>query len=306
MDLNDLRLFLDVARLGGFAAAARHRNVDPSVMSRAIATLESRLGFRLFQRTTRKVTLTEAGALYLDRTAALIEGLDAARDDARSVVAEPTGVLRLTASHAFGAICLATLLPEFRRRFPALAIDLILRDDNVDLVAERVDLAVRLGPVDGPGLIGVKLFDTHYRVCASQTYLATAPALERPGDLISHRCLLFAFPEFRSRWTFRFADQAPMTVPVDGDLVTTSALVLRDCAIAGMGPALLPHWLIDGDVAAGRLVNVFPGCSITATSFDTAAWLIYPSQKHVPAKVKAMASFLAARLASSRPAAGSA
>lgn len=295
MNFEDLRLFVDVARHGGFAAAARTRDVDPSAVSRAIATLEARLGMRLFQRTTRKVVLTEAGALFLGRVKLLLEDFEAARDDARSVAGGPSGLLRLTASNAFAPMRIAPLLREFQALFPKVSVELVLSDEPLDLVAHRIDIAVRLGSPNIVGTDGVKLFDTRYRVCASPAYLATSPLTE-PVELTLRRCLLFPFPDFRTRWTFVAADGTCTAVPVDGDLVTSSALSLRAAAIAGMGPALLPHWLVDQDMEVGELVDVFPEWRITASTFDSGAWLLLPSRTQIPAKVRAMSAFLQERL----------
>ena len=302
MDLEALRIFSEVARRGGFSAVARDRGLDPSSVSRAIGMLESDLGVRLFQRTTRRLTLTEAGGLYLDRIEALIDGLDAARDEALAITTGPAGTLRLTASVAFGHACLTPLLPAFRAAFPALRLELLLSDANLDLVAERIDLAIRLGPSVEADVVGIKLLDTRYKVCASPSYLTAAPPLATPDDLRDHRCLRFSLPEFRARWLFRTGDGPVGEVPVDGDLVVSNALVLRDCALAGLGPALLPDWLIETDLTQGALVDCFPDHRIAATGFDTAAWLLYPSRTFLPNKVRVAIDFLRQRLgAGGRP-----
>ena len=132
MDLGVLRIFIDVARRGGFSPVARDRDLDPSSVSRTIAVLEAELGVRLFQRTTRRLTLTEAGGLYFDRIEALVDHLDAARDDALAISTGPLGTLRLTASVAFCQACLMPLLPAFRQAFPALKLELLLSDANLD------------------------------------------------------------------------------------------------------------------------------------------------------------------------------
>lgn len=155
-----MRMFVEVARRGSFAAAARDRDVDPSSVSRAVALLEEELGVRLFQRTTRRVALTEAGEIYLARVTALVDELDFARDEARGVSTGPVGTLRLTASVAFGNTCLVPLLPEFRERYPGVKLELLLTDTVLDLVAERVDLAIRLGRRFDADFIATKLFDT--------------------------------------------------------------------------------------------------------------------------------------------------
>jgi DNA-binding transcriptional LysR family regulator len=297
MNIEDLRLFVDVARLGGFAAAARVRNLDPSAISRAIAAMEEAVCVRLFQRTTRRVSLTEAGEVFFTRIARLVDEFDATCDDARSISLGPAGTLRMTASNAFGSTCIAPLLPEFHAQHPNLRLELVLSDDNLDLVADRIDLAVRLGSTVDPSLTGAKLFDTHYRVCVSPTYLSRNPGLNVPADLARHRALLFPFGEFRSRWTFRSkGDETIEVVPVDGDIITTSALTLKSCAVAALGPTLLPNWLVDDDIAAGTLIDAFPNHRVSASSFETAVWIVCPSRSYLPGKVKAMTEFLRSRL----------
>jgi DNA-binding transcriptional LysR family regulator len=216
MDSQVLRTFIAVARHGSFAAAARSVDTDPSLVSRAIAGLENELGVRLFQRTTRQMTLTEAGGLYLNRIEAVVAEIDHARDDALAVASCPRGTLRITASVAFGQTCLVPLIAEFRATFPEVNLELILSDDNMDLVASRIDLAIRLAPSIEGDVICTKLFDTRYRVCASPDYILKAPAIRKPQDLSAHDSVLFALPEFRSRWLFRRPDGKTAQVPVKG------------------------------------------------------------------------------------------
>jgi DNA-binding transcriptional LysR family regulator len=292
MDTTHIRLFIEVARRGSFATVARDHNLDPSSVSRAVAALEDDLGMRLFQRSTRRVALTEAGHLYLARVEGLVDELDHARDEALTVSVGPVGTLRLTTSAAFGYQCLVPLLSEFRTRYPALKLDLLLTDENIDLLAERVDLAIRLGPSEDSAMIGSKLMSTQYRVCASPEYLKTHRVPKKPQDLRTHRCLLFSLPEFRLRWFFRDRKGGLEEVPVEGDILMSNALALRQAAVAGVGPVLLPDWLVDEELARGRLVNLYPAYRVTATDFETAAWLLYPSRAYLPNKVRVMIDFL--------------
>jgi DNA-binding transcriptional LysR family regulator len=297
MDIEDLRLFVDVARKHGFAAVARARNVDPSAISRTIAALEDQVGVRLFQRTTRKVELTDAGELFLDRVAKIVDDFDATCDDVRSVSAEPSGVLRMTASHAFGPTCIAPLLPKFNELYPKIVVELVLSDEQLDLVADRIELAIRLGGSNDKSLVCSKLIDTRYHVCISPDYRKNAKALRVPSDLVAHRCLLFPFGKFRTQWSFRRAKERKIeTVNVDGDLITSSALTIRACVLQGMGPALLPSWLVGDDIKSGRLVDAFPLHRVSATTEDTAAWMIFPSRNHVSGRVRAMMNYLRANI----------
>lgn len=296
MDADTLRLFLAVARRGSFAAVARELDLDPSAVSRAIAALEDELGVRLFQRSTRQMALTEAGTLYGERVATLLEDLDRARDEAMAVGTGVAGTLRLTASIAFGHVRLVPLLADIRAAFPRLRLEVLLSDARLDLVAERIDLAIRLGPATDSGMVGVKLFDMTYRVCASPEWVAAAGHLDAPAALARQSCLLFDLPNFRTRWRFDDAAGLRSEVPVKGDLLLSSLLALRDCVLAGMGPALLVNWLVDADIAAGRLINLFPSHRAFVSDTSSAAWLIYPSRAYLPKKVRAMIDFLRPRL----------
>lgn len=290
MDIASLDLFLHVARQRSFAAVARDRGVDPTSISRAIAALEARLGVRLFERTTRAMVLTPAGELYLSRLPTMVEDFERLADEARSMRTDPVGTLRLTASVAFGEHCLAPLLPAFRDAFPRLRLELLLTDANLDLVADRIDLAIRLGPGHRGDVEAVRLFDTRYRVVASPQHVRDHP-LGRPSDLADRSCLLLALPAFRSRWIFRDAI-GTQEVPVSGDVIASSVLMLRAAALRGLGPALLADWLIEADLREGRLIDLFPDHEVTATGFETAAWLLYPSRDYLPQKTRRALEFL--------------
>jgi DNA-binding transcriptional LysR family regulator len=274
-------------------------------VSRAIADLEVELGLRLFQRTTRSMTLTEAGELYLTRVEPLIEELARAREAAAQVsgaltgalIGAPRGLLRLTASVTFGQMRIVPLLGAFRARYPDLQVEGVFTDANVDLVADRIDLAIRLAPVVEGDVIAAKLMDTRYRVVASPGYLAAHPPIARPTDLSAHKVLLFTIKAFRTRWLFRDPGGREQAVPISGDITLSPAGSLLAAALAGLGPALLPDWLVDDAIAAGSLVRLLPDHAVTATTFDTGAWLVYPSRAYLPNKVRVMADFLREKLA---------
>lgn len=175
--------------------------------------------------------------------------------------------------------------------YPDLTVDLLLTDATVDLFAERIDVAVRLGLLADSTLIAQRLVQTRYSVCANPRYLQQCGHPERPGDLEKHNCLLFPLAGFRSRWIFRDKNGEQSEIPVRGRTIVSNAIALQQCAI-GMGLALLPHWLVDEDLRAGILIDVFPDYHVTATDFSTAAWLVYPSRAYVPLKVRVFIDFL--------------
>jgi DNA-binding transcriptional LysR family regulator len=191
---------------------------------------------------------------------------------------------------------LAPLVPELRAAMPHVGLELEFTDANLDLVANRIDLAIRLAPSYRRDVVGVKAFDVRYCVCAATAYLASAPRIETPVDLSAHRCVLFSLPQFRSRWLFRDRAGAVTEVAIGGDIVISTPLVVREATRQGLGPALLPHWLIADDLRTGALVDLFPDHDVTATDFTTAAWLLYPSRRHLPLKTRAAIDFFRARL----------
>lgn len=300
MDVEHLEIFTEVAHQGGFAAVARSRDRDASSVSRAISVLEDELGLRLFQRTTRRVSLTEAGQLFLERVEPILSGLAEARAEALAVSSEPQGRLRMTCSVSFGLQCIVPLLARFKEQFPKISLDLAMTDANLDLVGERIDLAVRLGPRPAGDFIAAQLMDTCYRVCASPQYLARHPPIKKPGDLGGHRCLILPVPGFRSRWLFAKTNGAsgagPLEISIGGDIVISNAMAMRDAAAAGLGPALLAHWLVRKELADGRLTDLFPGHRVTPTITNPGVWLVYPSRTFLAQKVRVAIEFFRANI----------
>ncbi len=296
MNLDALNVFVAVARCGSFAAAAKERNSDPSSVSRSVADLEAELGLRLFQRSTRSMTLTEAGGIYLARIAPLLDELEHAREAAAQASSTPRGLLRITASVTFGQVCIVPLLGQFRARYPELKLECVFSDDNLNLVAEGIDLAIRLGPSVEGDVVAAKLMDTRYGVYASPDYLASRAPISKPTDLSKCNVLLFNLRAYRSRWLFRDGDGREQSVSIKGDLTLSPAGALLNAAIAGLGPALLPDWLVSDSLSNATLVDLFPGYAVSATSFDTGAWVVYPSRTYLPLKVRVMIDFLREKL----------
>lgn len=292
MDIENLSLLLDVAQRGSFAAAAKERAIDPSSVSRVIARLEDELGLRLFQRSTRRLTLTEAGDAFVKRLDAILEELRRARSEALDMTETVSGTLRLTASVAYGEICVMPLVGDFRRLYPDLKLDLVFTDSNLDLVGERIDLAIRLGAALQGDVIASKLVDTHYKLVASPGWLTTHRAPQTPEAMSSENCLLLDLPGFRSGFRYRSAEGQEKSVDIAGDILVSTPLALRGAALAGLGPAMLADWLVADLLADGRLIDLFPRLNVTPTSFATAAWIVYPSRAFLPRKVRVMVDFL--------------
>jgi DNA-binding transcriptional LysR family regulator len=297
MDIQHLKVFIEVVQQGSFAGAARQLDLTPSAVTRAVAALETILDARLLQRTTRKVALTEAGAAYLERVRPLLEDLERAGEELHDDTGQVRGTVRVTASVAYGQMALVPLLPALHAAHPALKVDLLLSDTMLDLVAQRIDVALRLGPAVASSLVGMQLRPVRFRVCASPAYLRKNGRPRHPTDLAQCDCLRFPLPGYRTQWTFRDRDGQTEVVPVQGWLVMSTALALHRAALDGLGPALLGDWLIDSDIAAGRLVDLFPNHEATATNFESAVSVLYASREHVPRRVRAFVDFVKKKLA---------
>jgi DNA-binding transcriptional LysR family regulator len=296
MNLDLIELFADVAKLGSFAEVARRRDLDPSQVSRAIAQLEAKLNTPVLRRSTRSMALTEAGERYLQRVLPLIDELRMAEDEAREQSASPSGLLRVTASTAFGQICLLPHIGEFYQRYPEIQLDLILSDQNLDLLKDNIDVACRLSAHFDSDHQGTKLFDTHYHVVASPKYLERHPAVYQPQDLSLHDCLVFSMASYRSSWIFHSAGE--QQVKIRSRMAVSNALALRALLLDGLGPGLVPSWLVEREISAGELTVLLPSWRVTATDFKTAAWLLYPSRKFLPLKTRVMLDFLKEKFAS--------
>lgn len=292
MNLELISTFAEIVSRGSLAAVARQRSANPSTISRMVTSLEKELGFRLLQRNTRNLSLTEAGELYLKRVEPLLLEMENARDQAANLSSLPSGYLRLTASLAFGQVCLLPLLPKFRATFPDIRIEMILCDMNLDPVSNQIDLSVRLGHDVSGDLVSTKLFATKYRICASPAYVKAQGPLLHPEDIARHRCLLFDLPDFRKTWMMRNKHGVVTEVAVSGDIIISSALALKQAALDGLGPALLANWMTDTELKDGTLVDLLPDHSVAAASYDTAAWLLYSNRKYLPQKVRVTIDFL--------------
>lgn len=302
MNTKDLETLMLVVRHGSFAAAAREQNVDPSSISRTVAALENELGTHLFVRNTRNLALTEAGSVFTERLDALLDELAQARDAAVDATREVRGRLRVTLANAVATECLSPLLPAFCEKYPALELDLWMTEAPVDLVKEGVDVAIRFGNLRDSSLVAVPLMPIRYRVVASPAWLqAQATPPREPEDLQAIRCLCFSMLGFRDHWLFTPLDGGDeIEVPIRARMVSTNAVVLRDSAVAGLGPILMGDWMIEDQVASGALVDLFPKYTTGTANSPTTAWAVYPNRSHVPAKVRVFIDFLRDALGSKK------
>ncbi len=299
MDFQKIGLFIDVVRLGSYVAVSQSRDIDPSVISKSIASLEKELRTKLFFRTTRKLAPTEAGMQFYSKVEPLMEELEKAKHSLIEKRDSPSGTIRVTSPVSFGVLFLVPLVAKFQVKFPHVHVDLLITDSVLNLVDERIDAAIRFGHLEDSSFVGNKLAPLNYVPCASPGYLKKYGTPKAPQDLLDHNCLSFLIPGFADGWRFRNRKSGiEERVAVKGSLRISNAIGLREAAVFGGGISLLPGLLVGREVEKGSLIPLLKNYEITATVFDANAWLLYPSKDFLPTKVKAFVDFLKTELSS--------
>jgi DNA-binding transcriptional LysR family regulator len=290
--LSSLTVFGQVVESGGFSAAARRLGMSVTMVSNHVQSLEDRLGVRLLQRTTRRVSLTEIGKAYLERTRPIVLDLDEADRIASAQQATPRGPLRIHTTTPL-VLFLGPIVSEFVRRHPAVSIDLTAGERMVDLVEEGFDLAVRATPPPDSSLVVRRLTAWRHVLCCSPGFLKTHSAPKRPGDLPRYNCIRYQFYPYGDEWRFEDKKGKPIAVKVSGNVVTNSVELLRTLTAAGHGIYLAPSFLVMDDIKAGRLVRLLPQFPPPELAISA----IYPHRHHLSTKVRHFIDLLAERFA---------
>jgi DNA-binding transcriptional LysR family regulator len=290
--LEQLSAFVEVARRQSFAQAARQLDRHVSAISRAVAALEGRLGVRLLQRTTRRVTLSDAGRDYFKRCETLLAELEGADAEVRERAASLRGTLRVSAATGAGQTLIGPLVPEFLAAHPLMTLDLQLSNRYVDLIEEGYDLALRVGTLAADSRLVVRrLAPTRRVLLASPAYLAQRGSPRTPQQLREHSCLVLDIGARPRNWELQ-RGRTQTAIDVAGPLHSNNAFVLLAACRSGAGIGLLPASVAGSDVRSGALRHVLPGWSST----EQGIYAVYPSSRFTPAKVRAFVDFIAARL----------
>jgi DNA-binding transcriptional LysR family regulator len=286
-DLPSLALFARVVHHRSFSAAAREAGIAKSAVSRRVARLEEQLGVRLLRRSTRTLSVTEEGLRVYEHCAALVASATAAADAAGATRDTLRGTLRVNAPVTFAQMHLAAAVASFLQENAEVSVHLSTEDRIVDVVEGGFDVVLRVGRLADSGLAARRIATDRLVVCASPAYLARAGEPETPADLVRHNCLHYALVPLAGEWRFRDAG-GPVSLPVRGNLVSTDGTVLREAALAGLGLAVLPSFMVAREVAEGRLRLVLEG----RRRAEIGIFAVVAHRAHAPRRVRAFLDFL--------------
>jgi DNA-binding transcriptional LysR family regulator len=293
--LSDLNVFVQCADAGSFTAAGEKLRLTPSAVSKIVARLERRVGARLFNRTSRAMSLTREGQVFVAGARRVLQVMDDARAELNLLSNEPNGLLRV---HAPGALAawLATVIPPFLEQHPRMTLDLRLGSDRVDPIRGEIDLAIRFGTLEDSSLISRRIGSATTVTCASATYLAARGTPRTPADLMQHNCLSYSVAPAQMGWRFQ-KGRTSYTVPVRSHFTCNQAAMVRLLVLGDMGIARLPDYMVEADLRSGALVALLREHMPTQPD---PLWLLYSSQRHLSLRIRAFADHLQAQLTGGR------
>ncbi|WP_444897155.1 LysR family transcriptional regulator [Microbulbifer sp. SSSA005] len=279
-------IFVTVAETGGFSPAAKLLGISKSAVSKRVTQLELQLGVKLLHRTTRKLSLTEAGEHFYEHARVAYKSAKDAQDAVMQLQGEPRGRLRINAPMSFGRLHLAPLIPVFMKRYPEISIDMVLDDKVVDLVGEGFDIAIRGGDLPDTSLIARKLAPLKSVLCASPAYLKEFGEPTELEQLSAHNCLIFTYSRDVKEWGF-IKDNHLHTIEVKGNYQVNNSEALREALLQGVGIGRLPTFVAGPDIEAGKLIPLFEEYQMPAKSI----YAVFPERQFMPAKVRAFIDF---------------
>lgn len=295
-EISAIPVFVAVTENGSFAAAARKLGITKSAVSKRIGILEANLGTQLFHRSTRSISLTEAGEIYLSHALQALGSAQEAEDAVAALQGDPVGHLKLSAPISFGQLHVAPTIPEFLRQYPGITMEVSMDDRFVDLVQSGMDLALRAGTLPDSALIARKLAPIHSVIVASPGYLDRAGEPVHPEDLTNHECLHYAYSRDPLEWKF-IGDDGEIAVKTRGKFRVNNSEALCTTLIGGMGIGRLPTFIAGAHLASGRLRRVLPDFQMP----EQALYAVFPERQYVPAKVRAFVEYFAKHLGNGMP-----
>jgi DNA-binding transcriptional LysR family regulator len=291
--LSNIELFVRVVEEGSFSAAARFLGVTPSAISRQISKLENELGGRLFQRTTRKQGLTEAGEIYFQHAHRLVEEMKAAQLAVKNLTGKPSGILRVTAEADFSLTFIEPVLSKFLALYPDIQVRLHMSSEFKDLVHENFDVAIRVGHLEDSSLVARKLTESNSVICASPDYLSKHGTPSHPRDLSAHSCLSFRTRPGSSQWRFA-TEEGDIDIPISGRLNANSVAFLRNAALNDLGIVMIPLWIVREEIKQQRLIPILENFSMIPSGTPINA--LFSHRQQLAPKARAFINFLAEQL----------
>jgi DNA-binding transcriptional LysR family regulator len=293
---SNIELYAKTIEAGSFSELGRRLHMAPSSISRQINTLEEDLGVRLLQRTTRKISLTEAGQIYYERVSKILSDLDEAQQAISQLQAQPKGILRINAAIPFGERKLVPIIPEFLAQYPEVKVDLTLEDHAIDLVKERVDLAIRIGKLDDSSIVARKLADNKFVVCGSKQYFTKHGRPRVPEELSQHNCLINRNVYNSNTWQFH-KNQSSKNITVTGNFQTNTGGAVYRATLSHLGIAVLPTWFVGENVKQGFLQTVLEDYEVTLPALtQSGVYALYPAGQYLPPKVRVFIDYLTEKL----------
>ena len=291
-----MRLFQTVVQIGSLSGAGRQSGLSAASVSRHISALEDDLGVRLLNRTSRRLSLTEAGNVYLERAERLLQDIDELRDAVTQLAVRPRGTLRIQCRVSLGTQYLAPLIPAFVANYPDLKIDLWLTDTDLDMTDHGIDLAIRAGGFSDSTLISRRLASSPRVVCASPEYWSQHGRPKTPQALMNHNCLTYRFEigAAAAIWQFRSDAGQSIDLQVSGNFQTNNGEALRLAALSGLGVALLPAWSVKDYLKTGKLERVLSDCETTVSDLDSGIYAVYLSRRNLSIKTRLFIDYLVA------------
>ncbi len=283
-----MRVFCNVIEAGSFVAAAERMGQSTTAVSRLVAQLEAHLNVRLLNRTTRRMHPTHEGFAYFERCTQLLADLEEAEASVSGEARQPRGRLRLTAPIALATLRMAPAFAAFSRTYPEITLDIVLSDNLADFVEEGLDLAIRIGRVGSENLVARHIGSTSLLVAASPDYLARSGTPDHPDDLEHHTCFTYTHSATGNQWHFERIGKPPANVRISGPVNANNGILLAEMAVAGGGVVLAPCFILQPLIDAGRLVRVLPDWNLRRLPIH----IVYPTRRHLSAKVQAMTAFL--------------
>lgn len=285
--LDGLKTVVAVVETSSFTAASERLGMSKALVSKYVGEVESKLGIRLFNRTTRRLSLTEAGKRYYQESVALLEQYTTLVDKVRGEQTKPQGLLRVSAPVAFGEMVLAPLLPKFLALYPSVTVELVLTNNAIDMIEEDIDVRLRTGGVDDSSMIARHLKNFPLTLCASPAYIQKHGLPRTPQQIKDHNCIIDSNFRVGKQWPFISPTGESEVVDVKSTIAVNSPQAVREIAMAGAGVAMTPDFIVENSIKAGELVPILA----EYTTLEFGLYAIYPHRKYVAKKVRCFIDF---------------